>query len=672
MAIIAVTDWSHMLSVALNILYVAIGLGLVIFFHELGHFAVAKWCNVNVERFSIGFGPILWSRTIGETEYAFSAIPFGGYVKMLGQDDMDPSQLTSDEIALDPRSYSAKSVPQRMAIISAGVIMNVLTGVLFYAAAYGKGIEMSPSLIGSVQAGYPAWTAGLGYGDRITRINDRDVHTFLDIMRGVALTSGPVKVEGIHRDGRTFDVTLVPDVSGLRRRIGAGPMINSLRVIPNNPDKIPPTLPESPAAAANPPFEFGDVIRRVDGDEVTDFVALQQLLAEKRAKPLRFSVQRAGADANTLVDITVAPHRFRTLGLRMDIGQVSAVRDQSPAAKAGFEIGDKLLKVNGKEVGTELNPLRLPNLIADLHGQDVTIVVKRKKAGGDEQTLSLHVTPENAPGWIERPYLENVPVSIPAIGIAYHVIPSVLRVVPGSPAEKAGIQVADSIRRMQLQLPPDAPADRAADRTLTIELDSKSRNNWAHAFWMLQELPQRTVTLTLSHAGKTRTVDLQPWENKQLNWFVPDTRGLVLQPLSERQQAGSVAAALGRGVTQTRNTLVDIYLTLRNLIGGSLSYKNLHGPIGIAQAAYQIAGQGVAELLLFLGYLSVNLAVLNFLPIPVLDGGHMVFLCWEGITRKRPSERVMVAATYVGMAFVLGLMFLVIYLDIFVHGLGGK
>jgi membrane-associated protease RseP (regulator of RpoE activity) len=79
------------------------GAGLVIFFHELGHFAVAKWCDVNVERFSIGFGPILWSFKRGETEYALSLIPFGGYVKMLGQDDMDATQMTNEEIAQDPQ-----------------------------------------------------------------------------------------------------------------------------------------------------------------------------------------------------------------------------------------------------------------------------------------------------------------------------------------------------------------------------------------------------------------------------------------------------------------------------------------------------------------------------------------------------------------------------------------
>ena len=77
-------------------------------------------------------------------------------------------------------------------------------------------------------------------------------------------------------------------------------------------------------------------------------------------------------------------------------------------------------------------------------------------------------------------------------------------------------------------------------------------------------------------------------------------------------------------------------------------------------------------MLLFLGFLSVNLAVLNFLPIPVLDGGHMIFLIWEAVTGRRPSDRVMIAATYVGFAFLLSLMFLVIYLDVFVHPFAKK
>src|SRR5262245_52150347 len=111
-----------------SVIVLALGLGLVIFVHELGHFAVAKWVGVLVERFSIGFGPILWSFRRGETEYAISAIPFGGYVKMLGQDDANPNEMVREEIRQNPRSYPAQSVPKRMALISAGVVLNLIVG----------------------------------------------------------------------------------------------------------------------------------------------------------------------------------------------------------------------------------------------------------------------------------------------------------------------------------------------------------------------------------------------------------------------------------------------------------------------------------------------------------------------------------------------------------------
>jgi regulator of sigma E protease len=162
-----------------NIAMVAIGLGLVIFFHELGHFAVAKWCDVKVERFSIGFGPIIKSFKHGETEYALSWIPFGGYVKMLGQDDVDPSQLTSEEIALDPRSYSAKPVYQRMGIISAGVIMNIITGMLFFAFAFRLGVASTPCVVGAAIPGMPAWEAGIQPGDVITKINGEKTNSWI-------------------------------------------------------------------------------------------------------------------------------------------------------------------------------------------------------------------------------------------------------------------------------------------------------------------------------------------------------------------------------------------------------------------------------------------------------------------------------------------------------------
>src|SRR5262245_18673080 len=194
---LAAWDSAALLGKATSILLVLVGLGMVIFFHELGHFAVAKWCDVNVERFSIGFGPILFSRKWGETEYALSAIPFGGYVKMLGQDDIDPSQLTSEEIARDPRSYTAKSVSQRMAIISAGVTMNIITGLMFFAAAFSWGIQRPDNEVGSVQIGMPAWEQGVRPGDRLVEINGNRIYDFTDLIRNVALSSGPIALKGV-------------------------------------------------------------------------------------------------------------------------------------------------------------------------------------------------------------------------------------------------------------------------------------------------------------------------------------------------------------------------------------------------------------------------------------------------------------------------------------------
>ena len=169
---------------------VALGLGMVIFIHELGHFLVAKWCGVKCEKFFVGFdiGGIKISKKWGETEYGIGILPLGGYVKMLGQDDNPykareemerAKQAKVEELAkeggseeeveakakaalaeetpqYDPRSYLAMSVPKRMAIISAGVIMNVIFAVIFATIAYRIGAPYTPAGMGSRVPGSPA------------------------------------------------------------------------------------------------------------------------------------------------------------------------------------------------------------------------------------------------------------------------------------------------------------------------------------------------------------------------------------------------------------------------------------------------------------------------------------------------------------------------------------
>jgi len=653
-----------------SILMAVLGLGMVIFFHELGHFAVAKWCDVYVERFSIGFGPILWRWKRNETEYALSAIPFGGYVQMLGQDDMDPSQLSNEEISKDPRSYSAKSVPQRMAIISAGVIMNVITGLIFFAIAYGIGLEQSPSTVGMPIPGKPGWEAGLETGDHITRINGEPIKTFNDLTYAIVLSSGDLKIEGVKSDGRKFETSLSPDSSGELRQIGVEPL-HGLDLYPAEVTELPVAIPGTPAATASPPLKAGDVIVAADGEKLKDYVQLQRHLAEHATRDVVLTVERKQDEQTTSVDITLQPNPFRTIGIWPEIGQVVAIRKNSPAAKAGFQKGDKITHVEEQAIGNDLNPLRLPDYLSEQAGNEITLTVSRPVKGGEPEELTLTVIPENKSAWTEPPRMSKSPLSIPSIGLAYNVIPTVIKVESGSPAEKQGIKPGDLIKQVEFILPPGAESD-ALGQDFSVPGKSDEKNfNWAYAFWMMQRAPTRVIRLTVSSEEARQKVEVEPQVNTELAWYQP-TRGLILTYHRKLIQAGSVPQALYFGLLHTKKMMIGNYLTIKSLVTGEVSVYQLHGPLDIAKQTYTAANLGPSYLLLFLGLLSVNLAVINFLPIPILDGGHMVFLCWEAVTKKKPSEKVLIGATYIGLSFILCIMMLVIYLDIFVHWLGMK
>lgn len=661
-------DLTALLADVQNIFKVAIGLGLVIFFHEFGHFAVAKWCGVFVERFSIGFGPILWSFKRGETEYALSAVPFGGYVKMLGQDDLDPSQLTSEEIARDPRAYSNKGVFQRMAIISAGVIMNIITAMLFYAIAFRSGVDTVPSKVGSLQIGKPAWQKGLQPGDIITRINGRDTLSFADIMRGTALSTGQIKVEGTRIDGTKYVVDIEPDRAGKRRVIGVSwGELYTLKVGElglGSATNRTSAIPNTPAASLKDGFQNDDEIIEVGGEKVTSYAQMAEFLARRRSESLDFVVKR-GTQA---VTISVPGQKFLDLGIWMDIEKVAAIQEGSPAANAKLLVGDKITKINGDDVGTKINPLFLADTFESLAGQEVEVQVKRIVVGSPElQQFTLKLTPTSAAAWTEQPNIPGTPLSIPSIGVAYHLTSNVLKVVPGGAAAKSGVPELTTLKSMTIETEDSSyKFNNSGQTTLTIEFtDAKNvaLNNMAHALWILQVVPKPTVTLEFTD-GKTKAIKLTP-EPSSNEYYVP-SRGIILQHEKLVLLADSWPEAVTMGVTYTQNTTIDIYMTLRSLFSGDLSVKNLSGPVDIAKQAFEVSQEGISKLLLFLGFLSVNLAVLNFLPIPVLDGGHMVFLIWEGVTRRRPSRRVLEYATICGFVFVVGLMIFVIGLDLFV------
>jgi regulator of sigma E protease len=242
---------------------------------------------------------------------------------------------------------------------------------------------------------------------------------------------------------------------------------------------------------------------------------------------------------------------------------------------------------------------------------------------------------------------------------------SVLSVADKSPAAKAGINKDDKLKSMKIELNDSLLKEIMGVAELKIPFDNDGEKNMVYALWQVQQLPGSKVHLLVEGRGDIeQSMTAIPTAE---DYYLPK-RGVLLLPQSIILKGETWGEAFSMAAHHTWSNALDIYLTLRSLFTGDLSIFNLRGPVGIAQVAFQVSKQGPSKLLLFLGFLSINLAVLNFLPIPVLDGGHMVFLIWEGVTRKPPSETVHKFAQACGLLIVVGLMITVIILDIFVHG----
>ena len=672
--LVAAASWLEWIAQPANwwvVLQVAGGLGFVIFVHELGHFLVAKACGVKCEKFYLGFdvgGLKLLSFKWGETEYGIGALPLGGYVKMLGQDDnpaaaaaeaerarlsgdLPPEPVAGPHPQWDPRSYPAQSVPERMAIISAGVIMNVIFAVLMAAWAYGLGVKEMTCMISSVRPGGAAWRAGLRTGDEIVAIGDRKDPIFSDLLRGVTVGSVAQGIDFTVRrpaDGSTRTVRLKPDTDLGKPTIGVtSPFSATL------PKDIAGALAGA-AAQAQSPLVGGDTIKAVDGQAVDGYAALIAALMRAESRPVKLTVERAAgpqAPAAT-VDVELPVQRRLEVGMAMTPLPIKDVQEGAPAAVAGIRAGDRLLAIDGAAVG---DPLTLDDRLRRLADTAVKLTVGRE----GEADRTVEVRPREVTWRDDSISGIGSPTSIAALGIAVPVDTVVAAVADGGPAAQAGIVPGDRIVKAWL-LTPEQVAEKKPGMPVKF---SAREPNWPAVMGILQDLPAGTkLRLEVETAGReNRTVEVVPAEAG--DQFVVD-RGLVFEPVYRLVRAESFGAALGQGLRKAGEDLSLVYGFLGKLWNRQISARLLGGPIEIAKQAGRSASEGFSRLLLFLTMLSANLAVVNFLPIPVLDGGHMVFLAYELLRGKPPSEGVVAVLSYIGLALLLTLMMFVFGLDL--------
>ncbi len=193
-------------------------LGVLIFFHELGHFLVAKYFGVRVLKFSLGFGTKVLGKTIGETEYVISSIPLGGYVKMLGEGEDESLDISEEDKA---RSFNHQHVLKRMAIVLAGPVFNLILALVIFCLYYGfVGDQIMLPKIGQVRAESPAAKAGLKKGDMIVQVDGRPIQSWDDIRTWVQQSKGaPIQLT-VKRDGKALVFTVTPEVSQVSNIFG--------------------------------------------------------------------------------------------------------------------------------------------------------------------------------------------------------------------------------------------------------------------------------------------------------------------------------------------------------------------------------------------------------------------------------------------------------------------
>ena len=683
-----------------NILLILAGFGLLIFIHELGHYLAARWAGIRCEGFAIGMGPPLlaWRRGIGlrvgstdpatiarhgktaiempdeelfrnglgETEWSLRAFPLGGYVRMLGQDDLDPTKVSTAA-----RSYQRAPVGKRMVVVTAGVLANLALAIALFVLAFLVGVRFEAPVVGTVLPGSPAAEAqaegggdpGLRTGDRVRSIDGSPVQTFADIQIAGAMArpgqSISMEVERAGNDGtpRFLTLRMVPrrsDASGLQQ-IGIEPALSGEigEVRPAERELFEQALaraglgPERGPGGPDPlrtlvSRPLDEAARASGGAPMrTEWRTASGATAERTLQPVpELAVQRTAAH-----DGLPAEAEPGIAGL-VPLLEIPAVPADSHNAGA-FRPGDVILRV-GQVDGPRFEQLR-----AEL----------ARRAGG---TVEVTVLREGAP--------VTVPASVSSKGLLGVQIGRALRLpVVASPLRE--VLGPDGTPRAT----PAAALD-PLPRTRITHVGGTEVTDWASIRNALasatSEAAARGEGASVAVRMEAPTPGREPLEGAlalspedakaihALGWRSP-VPGAVFDPLMTTLSAGgNPLTAVAMGFHQTRTLVTMTYLTLDRIARGSVGVDQLRGPVGIVHLGARVVDRGAMYLVFFLAMISVNLAVLNFLPLPIVDGGLFLYLVWERITGRPPSLRFQNAATIVGLVLLGGLFVFTFYNDV--------
>ncbi len=329
--------------------YFILLLGGLIFFHELGHFLVARLMGVRVEKFSIGFGPALLKWQRGHTEYKLAAIPLGGYVKMMG-DEPDSKVAEEDK----QYAFNHKALWKRTLVVAAGPAFNLLLPFIIYIITFMMVSELPPAYVGTVKQGGPAWAGGLRPGDTITAVGDASIDHWWQLEEEVTKHIGQAVEITWLRGGEEMSAEVTPERARLpiMPRLGVYKEKGLIQIMTVFPRATIAVDSGSDAEAAG--LQNWDTIVAVDGDEIRSYADLEGALAEPGSHDLMVLREEDLGPAGPARWSLLAPPLTITLdaSARSSIHSaeflVHRVDADTPAAKLGLEPGDRILEIDGE------------------------------------------------------------------------------------------------------------------------------------------------------------------------------------------------------------------------------------------------------------------------------------------------------------------------------------